>query len=377
MRLLFVSGTTTGGSGRSQRELAKQLVRLGHSVLVLADLETPERHTRWLYEQLSDLAAKTERLPGGSLTRRVERLPGRGWEIIELDGVTHRCSPIPENAAPGVIADFRPDVVVGSSIQRLTWRKIGSLCSRHRIPTVLYLREKSALGHFARAQTPGSAFVANSQSLRDEVEDLGHQCAFLPSVIDTSITRTASTRTTALMINPIESHGVETLFELANRLPNIPFVVQESWPLRGEDLARVENESAALTNVEFRRALPPGPALYCDTRVLLVPHRIDNRPRVIAEAQANAIPAIVSEFYGLVEAVGQGGLSLPLDDVEAWCDALTRLWGDEAEYSGLCAAAAENSRREEIDPVQVALRFEQIVTDVVANAARRDAEAGR
>jgi len=51
MRLLFVSSTTVGGSGRSQRELATQLERLGHEVRFLVDAENPARVTRRLYEK--------------------------------------------------------------------------------------------------------------------------------------------------------------------------------------------------------------------------------------------------------------------------------------------------------------------------------------
>ena len=367
VRMLFISGTTVGGSGRSQRELAARLMDFGHDIVFLVDDASPARVTRWLYEQLADLSVRLGTRPGGAAIRRIERMPGRQPRTEQLGGLTHLMTPIPENAAEQAIESFRPDVVVGNSILRLAWRKVRAMCEARQIATVLYIREEEALNHFAALARPADAVVANAMSLAVAIERLGVECAFVPSVIELGVTKVESSRRVALVINPIESRGIETVWKIAARMPDIDFVAQESWPLEPHQLASVEQNLTTLPNAEFRRAEPPGPRLYRDVRVLLVPYRIDNRPRVIAEAQANGIPVVAADVPALIEAIGAGGSQVGLDDIDAWCSELRRFWSDDAHYRTLSEAALEHSQRPEIDPVLVARQFEAIAQRVVGN----------
>ena len=366
VRILFVSGTTVGGSGRSQRELAARLVEFGHVLEFVVDDASPSRTTRWLYEQLADLSARLAGRPGSSIVRRLEKLPGRTATVGELGGLTHLSTPVPENAVERALDTFKPDVVVGNSVLRLTWRRVREMCAVRNITTILYIREQETLNHFDHGAVPAEAVVANAKSLAAAIEALGITCAFVPSVIEFEVTKVVSTRRVALLINPIESRGVETLWKIAARLPDVAFVAQESWPLEPEQLASVERHIAALPNVEFRRAEPPGPRLYRDTRVLVVPYRIDNRPRVIAEAQASGIPVVAADVPALIEAIGAGGVQVGLDDIDAWTNELERLWSDEAYYNQLSDAAREHSERPEIDAAFVARQFESVAESVAA-----------
>ncbi len=364
MRLLFVSSTTVGGSGRSQRELATQLERLGHEVRFLVDGGEPARATRFAYEKLSDLAARAASLPGNRITDWLERRPGRRTRPIEIDGRTHASSPVPQNALAEQIDDLAPDVVVGNSLERLAWRRVHRVCKERRIPTVLYIRETDSLNHFRHGEIP-DLLVANAGSLQTALHDLGFECDFVPSVIDLSTTRTESTREVALAINPIASRGADVIWRLAEAAPEIPVIVQESWPLSGHPLAEVEQRIAQLPNVAFRRSAPPGPQLYGDTRVLLVPYRVDNRPRVITEAQSNGIPVLAADVPALREAIGQGGTVVPIDDIDAWVSELRSLWNDQDRYERLAAAALAHSQRPEIDPAVIAEAFEKLLSSLL------------
>lgn len=364
MRLLFVSSTTLGGSGRSQRELAGQLERRGHQVQFLVDDGRPARFTRAIYAQLADLAARTANLPGGRTTAWLERQPGRHTTQIDLAGWSPEASAIPQNAIERLIDAFRPDAVVGNSLERLAWRRIHRVCARRGIPTVLYVREIDSLGHLMYGEVP-DLLVANAESLQAALEREHLECAFIPSVIDVEVTLTTSTRRVALAINPIVSKGSDIVWEVASSAPELPIVAQESWPLEGASLSDVERQAHRLKNVEFRRALPPGPQLYNDTRVLLVPYRVDSRPRVIAEAQANGIPVIAGDVPALREAIGEGGVVVPLDDIQAWVAALRSLWTDQDRYERLAAAALAHSRRPAIAPESVAASFEALVGELV------------
>jgi glycosyltransferase involved in cell wall biosynthesis len=79
---------------------------------------------------------------------------------------------------------------------------------------------------------------------------------------------------------------------------------------------------------------------------------------VVTEAQVSGIPALASARGGLPESVGPGGLLIPPDaGIEAWRDALDRLWNDEPLYRRLAAAALDHARRPEIQPEFLAEKF--------------------
>lgn len=361
MRILFVSGTTVGGSGRSQRDLAVRLVARGHVVEFVVDDSSPRRITRWFYEQISDLAARIGPRSGTALLRWLEGRPGRSVRTEVRDGLVHHASPIPENAFPGIVRRFQPDIVVGNSVLRLTWRKAYSLCRNRGIGTVLYVREMEALNHFDGGSAPADVVIANAKSLVEELAAIGVCSTFIPSVTDVSSTKTQSSRQVALMINPIPSHGIDVLWGVAELLPEIPFVLQESWPLTAEDREKLKTKVSAIPNVEFRGAQNPGPSLYCDARVLLVPYRISSRPRVVLEAQANGIPVIARDIPPLREAVGPGGTFVDSDSSDMWANALRLLWSDEEAYRSLSEEARTHSQRAEVNPSVITERFEELL----------------
>lgn len=363
MRLLFASSTTGGGSGRSQRELAQRLVAVGHTLRFLVDDKSSAPVRRWTYEQLSDLATRFGDRPGAGILKGLERQPGRRTRQVSIERLDHLVTPVPQNVIARVLDDYRPDVVVGNSLVRLSWRRIRAACEQRGIPTVLYVREIATFDHLLPDELP-DAVLANARSLVSAVEERGVACSFVPSVVDLSLTRTDSSREVALVVNPRATHGVGLVWELAKRLPDVQFALQESWPLGRDDLDHLTERVSGMPNVELRRAEPPGPRLYADARLLLVPHRIDNRPRVIAEAQANAIPVIASSHPGLVEAVGDGGVTLDPDDADRWCEEIWSLWTDADRYTDLSQRALAHSQRAELDPDAIVAAFEQVLGGV-------------
>ena len=187
MRVLFVSGTTVGGSGRSQRELAARLVARGHVVTFVVDHGRPTLG-RQVYEQLSDLSARFGSAPGSKAFRWLERRPGRRVSVVELDRLEHMTTAVPENAAEPMLDTFQPDVVIGNSVLRLTWRKVVRAARARGIATVLYIREVESLNHFEPGGEIGDAVVANAESLGRGVEALGQACPVFPSVIEVGVT---------------------------------------------------------------------------------------------------------------------------------------------------------------------------------------------
>jgi glycosyltransferase involved in cell wall biosynthesis len=357
--MLFVSSTIGGGSGRSQRALARALTDRGHEVRFLVDDERHLPRTRFVGEKLADAAARATFLDAlaGMVGTRLDRIVEEGLEMW--------ATPFPENGFRAAIDRFEPDVVVGNSMDRYSWRRIREQCLELELATVLYIRGVASFTGLDIEPNPADTIVANAISLTEDVAARGHECLFVPSLVDTSATDVESSREVALLINPIESHGIDLLWKLASALPEIPFVIQQSWDLDRAERTKLEQRAAQHPNVTFRPRRPAGPDLYRDARVLLVPHRIDNRPRVIIETQVNGIPSLVSDFGGLREALGRGGAVLP-DDTDAWIDAVRAAFEDDDTYGAWCDGARAEADRTDLDPASILDAFEAVVDAAIA-----------
>lgn len=372
MRFLFISGTVGGGSGRSQRELAKALVHRGHEVRFIVDLKRPAKFQRWFHGKLSNASVRWHSTVAGSVaTFMRDRIPSFRHKFVK-EGLRHDGTALPQNAMRELLKEFPADVVVVSSISRWVWRQVHHMSAERGIFSVLYLREEDLLGNVVPDSMP-DALVANADSFVTAMQERGFACHLVPSLVDTSVTRTTSTRRAVLAINPAPSRGGDIVLQIAARLPEIPFVLQESWPLTSEEGDQLRERLTSLPNVEFRKMQPPGPGLYGDARILVVPYRVNNRPRVILEAQDNGVPVIAADISALVTAVGGGGLIVPLDDIDAWVEAVRLMWSDEATYQRLVDAARQHSQRSEVDPQHIVESFERIVRGPAKNFCRASA----
>jgi len=366
VNILFVSTTRAGGSGLSQRQLAARLIARGHRVVILADPEEGHRLTRYLYKRQVNLSTKLGGHRARLLLLALQRPFGRGVVPAPEYRVPVFFSPVPEHAYRTLRRRFSPDVVVASSIDRVSWRRLRAQLRTDGIPSVLYLREDVAHGHLSITNAPPDLLLANAGSLAERARAAGFECLVIPSAIETGATRVTSSRERVLFVNPLPSHGIDRLWAVARARPDIPFAAQESWALSEPARAEVLAEAAGLGNVEFRPRTTDLGVIYRDARLLFVPHRLDNRPRVVAEAQANGIPVVASAYPGLVEAVGPGGVLVdPEAPDAAWIDAVGRLWDDAGHYERLVEAALRHAARREIDPEVVTSTFEEAMRGLV------------
>ncbi len=380
LRILFVSSTTGGGSGRSQRELNRLVGQLGAETMMLVDNARGSTLTRFLHEQLWDASVRFADTPViGESATWLRSIPGRRPSPLEspadVAGDEHSeqsvlLSPAPENALPDIAITFRPDIVVGSSIARTTWRTIQETCESLHIPTALYMREETALGHlFPR---PGHDFrrddlvLANSRTLVDAAKEYQTEAHFVPSVVDLEAAKVQSTRERIVLVNPRQAHGVEIIEELAPHFRTIPFVLQESWPLTTKERHMVDSILARHPNVSFRPRTASPAEVFHDAAVVLVPHLIDNRPRTILEALSNGIPVVANDLPGLVESVGPGGIIVSRPS--SWFDAINKLWQDPVTYRRYQSAALRYANRKEVQPHNIAYSF---LTHVHAAIAER------
>lgn len=161
------------------------------------------------------------------------------------------------------------------------------------------------------------------------------------------------------LINAHPVKGLDTFLELARRLPEVRFLLQESWRLKDDALAALHVRLAQLPNVTFRQRVSDMRQVYRDTRVLLVPSVWEEGFGMVAvEAQSCGIPVIASARGGLPEAVGDGGVLIhDYRNVDAWVAALQSLLADPAHYAACAARALAHARRAEFDPPALARRF--------------------
>jgi glycosyltransferase involved in cell wall biosynthesis len=369
MQILFVSSTSDGGSGLSQRQLARRLAARGHGVDVLAGNGRVGPVAK-LYERQVDLSTRWRDRPVRPALLALQRPFGTRVRRIDFADFPVWQSPVPENAYRTLRRRNRPDVVVASSIERVAWRRLRAQLRAEGIPDVLYLREESALGHLTITQAPPQLLLANAQSHAERARELGYACEVVPSVIEIDRARTTTSRRTVLLVNAIPELGGDRVWAMAAARPDIPFVVQESGRHPEAERAELCALAARHPNVELRPFSPDPARVYRDARILLVPHRVDNRPRVILEAQTNGIPVLATDLPGLAESAGAGGVLVAPDATPAqWAAALGALWDDDATLAALAEQARAHAARDEVDPEWVVGRFEALVQELVATRA--------
>jgi glycosyltransferase involved in cell wall biosynthesis len=350
LRLLFVSGASTGGAFRSSLELAEALERRGHSTAVL--IETGGSRRRRLAKRLLDFEV---RLGGGRISRllaSVRRPLG---------------SPVPENAVPAVVREISAEAVIVSSIRRPAWRAIRNWCRGRGVLSVLYMRGVSELDQLDHPDGRPDLLLSNTSSVAETARRRGHTVTFIPSLVDLSRSATETTRTVALLVSPTELQGVDTALELAAARPDVTFALQQSWDLGTDEARRLQDRLTGLPNVELRPRTERPAEIYRDARVLLAPHRIDNRPRVVLEAQANGIPVIATAHPGIVDQMGDGGIAVaPGAGTDAWLSAFSSLWDDQANYDHLTVRARLWARRPEQDENALVDRFVTVLRSALA-----------
>ena len=361
MHIICVSSISGGGSGVSQRQLAQRLTERGHTVEILA----ATRSSRWIrpwYDHQVDLSTRVRTSRLRPFLLALQRPVGRRIRSMPTDDYPTWVAAVPENGYRALARRQRPDVVVASSIERVSWRRLRTVLRIAGIPSVLYIREASGLGHLSVSHAPPDLLLANAQSHATKARELGFECEVVPSVVEFERAITDTAREVVLVVNPIALLGGDRVWPIARARPDIPFVLQESGLLNEDERSALHRLAAAHANVTIRSFSTEPGAMLRDTRVLMVPHRVDNRPRVILEAQANGIPVVASDYPGLVESVGAGGLIVAdADATDAWVSALASVWDDHEMYTDLVERARAHAARDEVSPEQIAARFEQLL----------------
>jgi glycosyltransferase involved in cell wall biosynthesis len=206
----------------------------------------------------------------------------------------------------------------------------------------------------------GTTFVASSAFLAARTRDAtGCRAHIVYPPIETSFGVHADPSGFITMINPHRVKGLDTVLEIARRMPEQPFLLLESWKLSGPLSDALLSKIAALPNVEFRRRVSDMRAIYAATKLLIVPSVWEEGFGMVAvEAQSCGIPVLASARGGLPESVGDGGrLVERYLDASAWVDAIREALQDAAAYRALQERARQHAARPEFGIASSAARF--------------------
>lgn len=357
MRILFSSGVDVGGAPSSTIELARRLSERGHRVGVILGSGRPGG---WLHQNLHKAAIKLRMSLGWTWPRALVRPFGRvGPPPIEEAGIVIWRRPNAANALRPLIRSFRPDVIIANSHLREHLRWMLADARREGIPLALYMREEHSISHLLISRLDLDLVLANSMHLAEEAAAAGYECHFIPSIIDLSALTVDSSREAVTLINPVPENRPQIMRALAIRRPDVQVVLQESWPLDADWQAELKSWTSQCPNLIFRSRTADPREIYRDARLLVAPYP-SGRPRVVLEAQHNAIPVVALAQPALVEAVGDGGVFVALETgIDGWVDTIVNTLNDTAAYARLSSQALKHAQREEIAPEAIAGRFEE------------------
>lgn len=359
MRVLFAGSTShipesTGGLQTTIDALAKLLQARGHEVLVLANV-------------LRDSSAIVLHEPQ---EERFAVLP-------DFDGLSYPVARANEavEALPGVLAGWQPDIV---SIALGGGRQAAMvvLCLRARIPVMLTVhnvepRDVSTIF----PDSPLLGRLANSEFTARRMESLfGVRLPVLPPLIDPATCVLPADQRgqgeSILLVNPSVSKGIDLFFRLAAARPDLHFLTIESWTISPDWQAILHNRATELGNVEILGPTRDMRPVYRRARLLLMPgiHE-ETWGKTATEAQLNGIPVIASARGALPETIGDGGLSVPIDQgIGPWLDALDKVAGDAALYQRLSQAALDHANRPDWSAEVIGDRFIDLLQQQIALA---------
>ncbi|MFI8514045.1 glycosyltransferase [Streptomyces sp. NPDC085460] len=296
-----------GGAEVTQQLLAEELAAAGWHVTYLGSHEPPWNGDDQLAEMRTHLAS--QRCPyeesGKTLSYR--------WQGMD-------CLSLPqERLEPELrrlLGRLRPDVVFTS--QEGSAELVVLARPKALVAGLLHSVSATGLGVLTGRPHYGLAVSEFVRTRARTATDTRLAVMYPPFVRPGPAADTDTARTAAvLMVNPIPAKGAELLHRLIRRMPEQRFTLVEGWWDTSADFA-------AYPNVAYIPRVYDMEPLYRSHRLLLVPSTVEDAfPRVIVEAALHGVPAIGTDRGGIPEAIGGGGVVLPVTaDPEAWVRAI-------------------------------------------------------
>ncbi|HNQ04177.1 MAG TPA: glycosyltransferase [Thiobacillaceae bacterium] len=360
MRILYVSARPPypfflGGAVRCAHQLLRDLAQqLGQTCMAAGGADYAV--TPWSWPVPEDYA--TLGIREKSPAPLVSRLPaGEGYATLDC-GYPVGVLPDFRQSLEALIDDFRPDLVWA----QLEGALVALQIARRKGVKGLYFVHDAEFdpAELRTVVDLGCSLVASSHFLAAKaLVATGQRAHVVHPPMDLFFDTRGDAQGFVTLINAHKVKGLDTFLELAQRLPHVRFLLQESWKLKEDALAVLQDRLAGLPNVTFRHRVSDMRQLYRQTRLLLAPSVWEEGFGMVAvEAQSCGIPVIASARGGLPESVGDGGLLIKdYRNVDAWVAAVESVLGSAARYAELSGRALAHARSADFSPPELARRF--------------------
>jgi glycosyltransferase involved in cell wall biosynthesis len=152
------------------------------------------------------------------------------------------------------------------------------------------------------------------------------------------------------LINLFERKGSVFFNDLVRMLPEYEFLGVEGG--YGKQI------KVNAPNITYMENTPEARKIYAQTRILLMPSQYESFGRTGVEAMVSGIPVISAPTPGLKESLGDAGIFLPLDNIQAWVKEIRRLddkdyYSEVSKKSIIRAKEVESWAKDEMDKMEV------------------------
>ncbi|WP_420797716.1 glycosyltransferase [Ectothiorhodospira variabilis] len=354
MRILFATDRAYtpqrfGGAESSTHSLILELRKRNHECFVVAGLISsgPLGITNRIRRKVTGIAAPVDYSCGYPVAR--------GWDY--------------NRALHEALTRWKPDIAVVQPCGGDTMNVVATI-HNSGIPAVLHQRdvEFHSLGDMKQS-TPAGVVACSNFVAREFAECYGITPVTIHNIFHKELYSCRRPGRHVTLINPIVKKGLNVTLQLAEANPHIPFLFVKSWHIPPSEEAALKTKTKQLGNISWHRSTRKMAKVYAQTRVLIAPSQWQEAwGRIASEAHISGIPVLASDIGGLPESVGPGGLLVEPQNMPAWHQALNHVWCDEQEWQKLSDRAYKYSLRSELDPNNIAYRYERYLRSIIKSA---------
>jgi glycosyltransferase involved in cell wall biosynthesis len=278
----------------------------------------------------------------------------KAWVVDRAMGYPTYCAWQPRLVLAEVIGHWRPDVLVYQAGDRA----LAGMAVDTGLPTFVYFRVRPDWDDVPDPRR--TRFITNSLFCHKTIkEKFQVESQIIRPLILENEYRTQVTRKYVTSVGVSFDKGTDVVLDIASALPQFQFNVFSNYIRPSEQQKALLHRARGIPNLRILPLQRSGKKIYRNTRVLLAPSRwLETWGRVVTEAQVNDIPALASNRGGLPEAVGPGGLCLPLDaPIGEWTAALRRMMEDDEAYAQYQRGIREHKASRELSPAGITADF--------------------
>jgi len=208
---------------------------------------------------------------------------------------------------------------------------------RHPLLWLMYRRNRQAL-------QKADMVICQTQFMADVVWHYsGRKAEVITNPMDLESFKIEKPGDSILFINPQPHKGIKLVAKLIERLKHRNFVF-------AGDVSSGYSSLCSKKNVRCLGRISDMKEAYRLAKVLLVPSDMaDSSPRVVFEANYNGIPVITSDVGGAAEVGGDASIKLPREDVDAWADAIEKIYEDNDHYASISEASGAHAKEHTLD----------------------------